>query len=143
MLILPIVHGHTNFIFFAYKFYVNPGQCKSAAQCKTNSEIRYHATEDRPLGANKGMVQGKQTTTRYLDTKKKEECRSACERLCKQSWSGCVAFSSKAKDDYGGHCDCYGYTTPPDFGEYPDVEIWNANYLSGECLTGWFETDTL
>ncbi|XP_078365886.1 uncharacterized protein LOC144650095 [Oculina patagonica] len=124
--------------------FVTIGQCISSAICTMDTDIRYHATKGRPLGAKWGPDL-QQTVVGFETPDRKEDCRNICERKCRglgrYSWSGCVAFSSQIEEGYSGSCYCFGYTSPPDFGT--EVPVSQASHLSGRCVTGWFETDTL
>ncbi|KAL9988431.1 hypothetical protein ACROYT_G002876 [Oculina patagonica] len=73
---------------------VTIGQCISSTQCTQDTDIRYHATTGRTLGAKWGPDL-EQTTTDFATSGRKENCRDVCERKCRRAtWSGCVAFSS-------------------------------------------------
>ncbi|XP_078365893.1 uncharacterized protein LOC144650104 [Oculina patagonica] len=113
--------------------FVTIGQCISSAICTTDTDIRYHATKGRPLGAKWGPDL-QQTVVGFETPDRKEDCRSVCERKCRgATWSGCVAFSSQIEEGYSGSCYCFGYTSSA------RVAVSQATHLSGRCVTGWFE----
>ena len=134
--ILPIALN-----FPSLQIYLIPGQCISSTKCTQDTDIRYHATTGRPLGAKWGP-ELETTTTGFNTPERKEECRDRCEMKCRGGvWPGCIAFSSKIVQSYSNQCNCYGYTFSPEFGT--EVEVSKADYLSGRCVTGWFETDIM
>ncbi|KAL9988420.1 hypothetical protein ACROYT_G002861 [Oculina patagonica] len=62
--------------------FVTIGQCISSAICTMDTDIRYHATKGRPLGAKWGPDL-QQTVVGFETPDRKEDCRNICERKCR------------------------------------------------------------